>query len=308
MSSGSWRSRRGARCSPTRSTPASTCSSQRCCGRCRRACPTTSPSSSSPTCSSAAKPILGHVAAGLLAGHRQPRPVPPGQLRRARRPRRARALGDPPARQRAARRGRAAARPGADRGAGLHRQLLPDRCRRTGRAVHGARPERGRQGGRHSRSQHGRLGQLRRPQRAARGHHPGQGRGRARARRPERRRRRRRRVLDRSRGGAGAGRQGVPVQDDRGGRGDPRQPDLGVARHHDALRPRRRRRARERRRHLRGRRPARRRLRHDAPAGRPGRVQPRRAPVVADGEAGDHRRPRLDRRARRRPARGASRP
>ena len=41
--------------------------------------------------------------------------------------------------------------------------------------------------------------------------------------------------------------------------------------------------------------------------GAPGSVQPRRAPVVADGEAGDHRRPRLDRRARRRPARGASR-
>ena len=102
------------------------------------------------------------------------------------------------------------------------------------------------------------------------------------------------------------GRQGVPVQDDRGGRGDQRQPDLGVARHHDALRPRRRRRARERRRHVRGRRPARRRLRHDAPAGRAGRVQPRRAPLVADGEAGDHRGPRLDRRARRRPARRAS--
>ena len=243
---------------------------------------------------------------GLLAGHRQPRPVPPGELRRPRRPRRARALGHPPARQRAARRGRAAARPGADRGAGLHRQLLPDRRRRARRAVHGARPERGREGGRHRRSQHGRLGQLRRPQRPAGGHDPGQGRGRARPRRPERGRLRRRRVLDRRRGGAGPGHQGVPVQDDRGRRGDPRQPDLGVARHHDAVRPRRRHRARERRHHLRGGRPARRRLRHDALAGRTGRVQPRRPPIVADGEAGDHRGPGLDRRARRRPARCAA--
>ena len=89
-------------------------------------------------------------------------------------------------------------------GPGLHRQLLPGRRRRPRRAVHGARPERGRQGGRDRRPQHGRLRQLRRPQRARRGHDPGQGRRRARPRRPERRRRGRRRVLDRRRGGAGA--------------------------------------------------------------------------------------------------------
>ena len=53
-SSGSWRSRRGARCSRTRSTPASTCWSRRCCGTCPTASRTTSPSSSSRTCCRAA--------------------------------------------------------------------------------------------------------------------------------------------------------------------------------------------------------------------------------------------------------------
>ena len=45
---------------------------------------------------------------GLLAGHREPRPVPQGELRRARRPHRARGVGDPPARQRRPRRRRPA--------------------------------------------------------------------------------------------------------------------------------------------------------------------------------------------------------
>ena len=43
----------------------------------------------------------------------------------------ARHPGDPPARQRLARRGRRARRPRRDRGPGVHRQLLPDRARRA---------------------------------------------------------------------------------------------------------------------------------------------------------------------------------
>ena len=65
----------------------------------------------------------------LLAGHRQPRPVPAGELRRARRAGAARRPGHPPARQHLDRRGRRDRRPRRDRGAGVHRQLLPDRAR-----------------------------------------------------------------------------------------------------------------------------------------------------------------------------------
>ena len=50
--------------------------------------------------SSARKTDVRPRVRGLLAGHRQPRPVSPGELRRARRPRAARDLGHPPALQR----------------------------------------------------------------------------------------------------------------------------------------------------------------------------------------------------------------
>ena len=52
------------------------------------------------------RPLYGHVFDGLLAGHRQPRPVPPGELRRARRARAAERPRDPAARERVDRRGR----------------------------------------------------------------------------------------------------------------------------------------------------------------------------------------------------------
>ena len=65
----------------------------------------------------------------------------------------------------------------------------------------------------------------------------------ARARPRQRGRGRRRRVLDRRRGRDRAGRADLPVQDDRGRRAHPPEPDLGVARRLDAVRPRRRRRA-----------------------------------------------------------------
>ena len=90
---------------------------------------------------------------------------------------------------------------------------------------------------------------------------------RPRARRAQPRRGGRRRVLDRRRVGAGAGRQGVPVQDDRAGRDDPLEPDLGVARHHHAVRPGRRQRPGQRRHHARRRGAAGDGLRHDAAGG-----------------------------------------
>ena len=74
----------------------------------------------------------------LLAGHRQPRPVPAGELRRARREGAPEHRRRAAARQRLDRRGRRHPRRRGDRGAGVHRQLLPDRARRVGRPVHGA--------------------------------------------------------------------------------------------------------------------------------------------------------------------------
>ena len=84
-SSASSRSRRGARSSPTRSTPASTCSSPRCCAT----CPTDRPYDFSkelfPLPARDGPAALRLRLRRLLAGHRQPRPVPAGELRRARR-------------------------------------------------------------------------------------------------------------------------------------------------------------------------------------------------------------------------------
>ena len=52
------------------------------------------------------RPMYGYVMRRLLAGHRQPRPVPAGELRRARRARAAQHLRHPHPRQRLGRRGR----------------------------------------------------------------------------------------------------------------------------------------------------------------------------------------------------------
>ena len=74
----------------------------------------------------------------LLAGHREPRPVPPGELRRARRERAARDRRDPHPRQRLAGGRGGPRRSRRDRGARVPRQLLPHRARRAHRPVHGA--------------------------------------------------------------------------------------------------------------------------------------------------------------------------
>ena len=87
------------------------------------------------------RPMYGHVDGRLLAGHREPRPVPSGELRRARRACPAQCLRDPHPGQRLGRRGRRPARSRRDRRAGVPRQLLPRGARRDGGPVLGA-PER----------------------------------------------------------------------------------------------------------------------------------------------------------------------
>ena len=119
---------------------------------------------------------------GLLAGRRDAGAVPAGQRRRARRQGRARHPGHPAARERLSGRRRAAAGARADRGPGLHRQLLADRRRRADRVVLRAWQQRGRQGRRHDPPVGDRLGRLHRPRRTDRGRRPGQAGGRPRAR------------------------------------------------------------------------------------------------------------------------------
>ncbi len=78
----------------------------------------------------------------LLAGHRQPRSVSPGELRCARRARASQHRRDPHPRQRVGRRGRRLARPRCDRRSGVPRQLLPHRCGGVGRPLLRALDER----------------------------------------------------------------------------------------------------------------------------------------------------------------------
>ena len=75
----------------------------------------------------------------LLAGHREPRPVPAGELRRARRARPAQRPGPEDPRRRVDRRGRRDRRRRRRRGAGVHRQLRTHLAGGVRRPVHGAR-------------------------------------------------------------------------------------------------------------------------------------------------------------------------
>ena len=165
----------------------------------------------------------------LLAGHRQPRPVPAGELRRARRPRAARRARPPAARQRLGQRGGRHRRGRARRGACVHRPELPDRRRRLDRAVLGALAGRDRARGRACDPQRDRRRHVPRPQRGRRGRDP---RPRLRPPRPRARargRRDRRPGHDRRRGEHLPGRPGLPVQGDRDRRPDPREHRLGDA-------------------------------------------------------------------------------
>ena len=242
----------------------------------------------------------------LLAGHRQPRPVPAGQLRRARRTGQARRAGDPAARQRLARRGRRA-RHRADRGAGLRRELLPDQLDRGRRPLrrarlgrHGSRARLGDAGG-------GRCRDLRRPER------DGRGRDRRTLVRPARARANPRGSRDRRRLHARAGERrhardpDLPVQGGRVGHGRRSQRHLGIARRVGARRGRHDVGPRQRRPHAGGRSQARDGARHHAEARVARRRQPLPAACLPAGQAGAHRRHLVDGRPRRGSPRGARR-
>ncbi len=171
-SSASSRSRRGARCSPTRSTPGCTCSSPRCCRSIPAGEPTTSPSSCFRRCSRGKADVRTHRRR-LLAGHRQPRSVPAGQLRRTRGQVQLSLSGIRLRSQRALGRGRAAPRARPDRGPRLSRQLRQDRGRRPDGAARASGQQRRGQGGRGHHPQRARLGRLCGPQRPHRGLDPG---------------------------------------------------------------------------------------------------------------------------------------
>ncbi len=239
----------------------------------------------------------------LLAGHRQPRPVPAGELRRARRPARTRHPGHPPARKHLDRRGRRDRRPRGRRGACVRRQLLPDLPAGVDRPLLRALGERdaSRAGA------HGPLGDRRehahRPQRTRRRRDPRTGLRRALARPDPGGRGGRRRGRPRRPERGDARSADLPVQGGRVRGAHPREPDLGVACHLRAVRQGRRVRPDQRRPHPGGRRAARGRARNRPEAGRPGRREPGVAARVPDGQARDDHRSELGRRRRRRPAR-----
>ncbi len=166
----------------------------------------------------------------LLAGHRQPRPVPAGELRCARRAGHAEHLRAEDPRRRLGRRGRRDRRRRGSRGACVHRQLLHDLARVVGRPVLGARA------GNHvararSRGALGdRLVLLHRPQRARRGRDSRSELRRALARACARGRCDRRPGDARRSVGDLSRRAHLPVQGGRVRRADPRERDLGVTR------------------------------------------------------------------------------
>ena len=233
---------------------------------------------------------------GLLAGHREPDPVPGGQPGRARRKGQAGDARSAAARERMGGRGIAGRAGGAHRGPGRDRQLLRDRRDRHDRPLHGARQQRDREGAVRDRVLRDRLQLLPGPA------HPGAGgAGRQELRDPRARDRvrggrDRRRVLDRGAVHDRAARARVSVQDrrDRGPRAA--LPDLAAAWHDDAVHRRGRDRHRERGRDARDGDAAGDGLRHDAAARRQDRREPRRPSGLAHDQARDDRRAGGDRR------------
>ena len=240
----------------------------------------------------------------LLAGHRQPRPVPAGELRRARREGRARHL-------RASRsRGDVWVGEGVEiddvegvEGPAFIGNYCTISPRVVGRAVLGARA--GHDAARARRASARSVidaSLLHRPQRARRGRDPRPQLRRARARARARGRRDRRPGDARRPVRRLPGRADLPVQGGRVRRADPREPDLGVARHDAPVRQGRRARPRQRRPDARGRDPLRRGARHGAEARRACRREPRERAGVPDDQARDHLRPATRPASGRRPA------
>ena len=244
---------------------------------------------------------------GLLAGHRKPRPVPAGQLRRARRARAAGYPGHPTPRQRLGGGGGRPRRPRGGRGARVRRQLLPHRAEGLRRAVlrahaerHPGRPCPDRPVGR-------RLFDGRGPQRGRRGSDRRPGLRHPPARAPPRGRRGRGQLHDRRGERRHARRPHLPLQGGRVGRPRRPEPDLGVAALVTPDRPGRDRRP-DRRRPDAGDRPAPRpRARHRARPRRPGRDEPGRLGLLPADPPRAHRGRQLGRRPRHRPAGDAGR-
>ena len=216
-------------------------------------------------------PDLWLRARRLLAGHRQPRAIPPGELRRARREGPPRHSRHPHSRQHLGGGGRRPARPRCDRGTGLHRQLLPDCPRRLGRPVLRALDERDTARTRACVAVGDRRIDVRRPKRGRRGRNHRPRLRPARAHTRARGRRDRRRSEDRCRERDHAGRTDLPVQGGRDRLSRLREPHLGIARHDARLRQGRSHRPRQRRPHARHRSATRRRVRDGSEARRPRR-------------------------------------
>ncbi len=210
----------------------------------------------------------------LLAGRRDARAVPAGELRRARRGRPARDPRSAPARERLGQRGRRHRPAGADRRTGVRRRQQPRGRRSVDRCVHRAhsRGDRARRGT--HLAQRRRRGDVPRPQLGRRGRDPRPLVRRSRPRTDPRGRRDRRRGDHRGRGEHLPGRPDLPLQGDRDRRADPREHRLGASRREERVRPGRRHRSRQRRPHPRDRSSTLRRARHrSAPRQPRGREQ-----------------------------------
>ena len=224
---------------------------------------------------------------GLLAGHREPRSVPSGELRRPRRARPSQHPGDSAAREHLAGGRGGGRRSRRDRGAGVSRQLLPHRAGRLRRPVLGTRLERDAARARPDRALRHRCRNTYRSQRPRRG-----SRRRAGVRHPRPRARPGRR-RDRRRGDAGRserrppGGPDLPLQGGRDRRADPRERDLGGPQRIQPLRQGRRLRARQRGHHPGDRGSPCRRPRHGPEARRPSRREPRVTGRLPNGQAGD---------------------
>ena len=302
MSSGSWRSPRGARCSPTRSTRASTCSSPKCSATSRATARTTSPRSCSRCCSrwaarSTATCWTGYWQdIGNLEQFRQANfDALDGRVRLD-------VPGLQPARQRLGRARRSTSTRSRASWGRRSSGELPDRGQRVDRAVLGALAWRHRAGGDARCPEHRRRGDVPRPDSVVEGAIIGRGcdvRDHVRVHEGVA-------IGDQVTIGLGGehlpGRPGLPVQGDRDRCPDPRERRLGDAGGDLAVRSRRRNRAGQRRSHARDGGAAGGGARHGASSRQSRRRESRVRRRVPHDPARDHLRAHLDRGPRRRSA------